>query len=735
MELSANGPKTATLSALAAETVRGYVTPEEGAELGRRVAADYPDAVDYLRQIAAWAAGESVRPLDAIEGFRARYHGGAEAAHWRRRGRGLLVLAELTAMTGERHWAEAAAGLLAELPAPPELPAGDSDLPVLPWHPGCPAGLDALSVAHVLQNLAVALPLLWEAWDQTSRAWAIGYMARWADVLHRGLRNDPAFNIPLHGRVAAAGAGLLFPDLPGARRWVEHAERMLGPGGPYAGRPFVTPDGYTGEGFSYQNVNGMLLARIFALLDRCRSGGAPETLRDNLEKLLEFDAASLRPDGSRFLVGDTSGWSPHEPEIEPSHLLHLGAALLDRSDFKSRAGNVTETQPRSMLFFLMGLDGYARWRAMPAPDLGRRAHLPAAFPEAGFFHLKAGRGRPPNRDESRFGASVGGSLHAMLAAGLSHNHAHHDCLSVMLFAAGRELLADPGGRDAEAGRHGVCRLGHLSPAGPRHEKRRLTCARFAASPCGRLQLALAEHDLYEAHRQRRALLLCLPRGPEDAHGFCIVWDRIASTDTPGGAEEGFAPLRVVETIWPLHSPGGPARTEGLAGWSCHLPSARPRGLGAAGEFAFTCAEAHQAARQADSEGNLQVSALVPRAPATVALKAEQGLCHHFGRAAATPVLRFDWRGRLPHEMAYVLAPFVGVAEGPPRQVDGWCADPNAPGSLRASMPDGQVVVSAEGLAGGRSPSGDASPLGASGRIRVEMTSAWGAPCVLEASDM
>ena len=77
---------------------------------------------------------------------------------------------------------------------------------------------------------------------------------------------------------------------------------------------------------------------------------------------------------------------------------------------------------------------------------------------------------------------------------------------------------------------------------------------------------------------------------------------------------------------------------------------------------------------------------------------------------------FDWRGRLPHEAAYVLAPFRGLAEKPPWRVNGWCADPARPGALEARVEPGGAVVRAEGLTG---PHG-----------RVEMTTAGGDPCVL-----
>ena len=693
---------TRAFTAVASRPVRGYTTPDEAAELGRLVAADDPQAIGRLERIVACATGAAPRPKDELEAFRAHHDAAAEAGHWRRRGRGLLVLAELAAMTGERRWADEAGALLRELPVPPPVPDDDSDLAVLPWHPGCPAEPPILSPVHALESLAVALPLLWEAWDAATRAYAIAYMALWAELQYRGLRDDPPFNIPLHGLVAALGAGLLFPDLPRAERWVGHIEKALGEGGPYDSRLFMTPDGYAGEGFGYQKINTLLLARALALLDRCRRA-APEALRRNSAAAFEFVAATLRPDGATFLVGDASGASPWEPETHPCHLLHLGAALFGRPDWKARAGNVGQTPPRTCLFFLMGLDAYRRWRAMPRPDIRGRTHAPAAFTDSGFFHLKAGRGAED-------------SVYGMLNASLAHNHAHHDCLSVAVFAAGRELVCDPGGRDPAPRSHALCRLGHLTPAGPRHVRARVSHKAFAASPCGRLQFACGEHDLNEGHRQRRALMLCLPDGAEAGKGFWIVWDRIVVADTPDGAEPPPAPLRVVETIWPLHAPGGTARVAGLACWSCHAPSHRPRGRRDETEQPFTSAQAHAAIGHADSDGNIQVAALPLRGDAVQAPRIDEGQCHHFRPDSVHPVGCFDWRGRLPHEAAYVLAPFRGLVDKPPWRVDGWCADPARPGVLEARLGPGDIAVRAEGLIGPHA--------------RVEMTTAGGDTCIL-----
>ena len=60
---------------------------------------------------------------------------------------------------------------------------------------------------------------------------------------------------------------------------------------------------------------------------------------------------------------------------------------------------------------------------------------------------------------------------------------------------------------------------------------------------------------------------------------------------------------------------------------------------------------------------------------------------------------------MPHEAAYIMAPFQGIYENPPFEVSGKCGDGNNAGTVEAKVfsTDGKtapVVIKAEGLAGG-----------------------------------
>jgi hypothetical protein len=321
------------------------------------------------------------------------------------------------------------------------------------------------------------------------------------------------------------------------------------------------------------------------------------------------------------------------------------------------------------------------------------------------MHLKAGKG-------------VNDAAHGLLNAALSHNHGHFDCLSISIFGLGRELISDSGtitydivyqARQEEERAHAVCRLGHLRQRGPRHiSTDTVTLKLLEESKCGRIKLAMAEHRLIESHILRRALILCLPEGDETGNGFWIVWDRLVHADTKDGTEppatrNAPAPARVTETLFPLHAPGGRAMVKGLSGWSLHSPDDIPIKLIDRKPAPFTCAQACEALECVENDANIQVTAIpLADTDATEDVNAEEGFCTQLSFPALRPVLSFKWRGHIPHEAAYVLAPFRGIVETPPFEISGWCGNRTKPGEFEASFRDGQnrtCIVRAQGLAG------------------------------------
>lgn len=714
-ELKGAKSAQAIVKALGARPLRAYLEEREAAALGKQIAKDDPQAAAPLRKLVELAAkhDEKHNGLASGEAYLEAVEFHHESGHYSGRGRGWYWLGQLYALTGEKRWAEQAAALLREQPSMQPVPenSGEDDfLPILPWHPNCP-NVNALNVAHIVQNMTVALPMLWPGFDEAARRHAAAYLARQAEIFYRGYLTDPAYNIPFHGLVAMFGVSALFPQLKGARKWKALMDKLVGEGGPYVVPNIASQHGYLGEGLGYQQVNTFLLSRCLMLYERGIEGGrAPEPLRKEVEMAYAFAAGNVRPDGSSFLIGDHSMRCAHEHEIEYHEVLHLGAALFNRPEWKARAGGVRGTTPPVLLRFLMGAEGYARWKAMPAPDLAGRSHAHASFPDSGFFHLRAGRG-------------VERSCHGLLNASVAMNHGHHDVLGVTIFGQGRELISDSGrlpyttlGNALQQAphAHAALRLGHLMPRGPRHSSiKAVTLKRFAASPDGRLQIALGEHRLIEDHVHRRALILLLPHGAEGGDGLWLVWDRLVHTDSRDGTEPPVgrtlqAPARVYETTFPLHAPGGSAQVSGLDAWSKHAPGDRLRATDKKEASAITCAMAAHAEESSESDANIQVSALPRLQPgATMDCEAQDGFIAFSEISSARPVLSFKSRGLLPFESAFALLPFRGIAEQAPWAAEGgWAGkDGSFEAVIRARdsklLPDWKepVKVRAEGLHG------------------------------------
>ncbi|MBN1809441.1 MAG: heparinase II/III family protein [Planctomycetes bacterium] len=687
-----------------------WITRQEAAEIGRAVAKDHPNAVEELQTYLRIASSGQVR--DDMYGRPDKYmeyHDYvADVRNFMRRARGMLVLGQLYAMTGDAGYAAQAGELLYRLEGlSVELgeAGGEDFVPVLPWHPAWGNIGSTLGVSHIAETLCGVAPMLWDAWGREEKKYIISYLAHVSEVLYRGFKDDPAYNIPLHGLVGMLSTAFVFPQLKNAPKWKRLMDRKLGDGGAYVSPPFATPDGYYGEGLSYQWVNQWLLTNCYVLYER--AGGAPASLRRQVEAGFELAAASMRPDGMYFMIGDMGGRASHEHEMEHHEILHLGAALFDRADLKQRAGAIRSKRVRPLLPFMMGKERFLKWRDMPNPDIRAREHFSEGLLEAGFMHIKGGKG-------------IENACHGLLNAAQSHNHAHHDCLAVCLYAYGRELLSDsgtlgynPGDNERSQGEeaHSLLRLGHLRSSGPRHETRSgVRLKLLQESACGRISMAMAEHHLLENHANRRALILCLPEGREGGGGVWFVWDRLVHKGTPEGAEPDHAlnepaPNRVTETRFNLHAPGGRASAEGLTGWSMHHPGDRLCRMGEQSRMAMTSEDACRAIEHGDSDANLQVTGLPVRDGAAMeGVSVTSGFCTHFGFPCERPVLSFKWRGRLPHEAVYVLVPFRGVPSAAPIIVEGWCADRGKPGAFEARVCGTgmcpEMTLRAEGLAGG-----------------------------------
>jgi hypothetical protein len=156
----------------------------------------------------------------------------------------------------------------------------------------------------------------------------------------------------------------------------------------------------------------------------------PPTVSDRVAAMLEYILHMTRPDGSMPQLGDDDGGRAlalHRPDYR-AYLdgLSVGAALFERPDFKWVSGSFSEEA-----FWLLGEVGRRTYDDLPAT---RPSATSRVFPSAGYFVHRTGWSAHDSHavfDCGGLGAPTGG-------------HGHADALSVVFFAAGHELLIDPG---------------------------------------------------------------------------------------------------------------------------------------------------------------------------------------------------------------------------------------------------------------------------------------------------
>jgi hypothetical protein len=167
-----------------------------------------------------------------------------------------------------------------------------------------------------------------------------------------------------------------------------------------------------------------------ALLCRLNGIDLPETFWAKLEKMYAFTLHVTRPDGTVPQVGDADDGRLHIlsdygswERTDHRYLLSIGAVLFTRADMKAHAGGFSEDA-----FWLLGPE------AATAFDTLEPASAPLgsqAFPEAGFYIMRAGR------------SYVLACCNAVGTAGAG-NHKHNDLLSFELYIGDRAFVVDPG---------------------------------------------------------------------------------------------------------------------------------------------------------------------------------------------------------------------------------------------------------------------------------------------------
>ena len=223
-------------------------------------------------------------------------------------------------------------------------------------------------------------------------------------------------------------AGVLFPELLGARRWRALGARILTD----QLQRQVLPDGvYFEQSTCYQRYT--VETYLHFLLLAGRNGVAvPPTMGERVQRMVDVFLAVRRPDGSVPSIGDADGgWLLPLATRAPDDfrgVFSTAAALFGRSDYTWAAGGVA---PETV--WLLGADGVKAYDGLrPAPPGTPASRL---FADGGLVVMRSGW------DESAHQLLFDvGPLGCPVSAG----HGHADLLSIQCSAFGQPCLVDAG---------------------------------------------------------------------------------------------------------------------------------------------------------------------------------------------------------------------------------------------------------------------------------------------------
>lgn len=287
-------------------------------------------------------------------------------------------------------------------------------------------------------------------------------------------------------------AGVLFPDLPGARQWRTAGEEILTE---QCARHILSDGVYFERATCYQRYTAEFYLHFFILASR-NGIALPHEVADRLLRLLDVLAAVRLPGGTMPLIGDADGgWLlPLVPRqaADTRGVFAAAAALFGRADYAWAAGG---SAPET--FWLLGPAGTDAFAALrPSPPQGPPSRW---YPEGGYAVMRDGWGP--------------GAHQMIVDAGptdpRSGSHWHTDLLGVQCAVAGEPCIVDPGistyadpawrEHFRSAAAHSTVRVDgteHVRRSGP---------FRFDPHPLGRDRrwISCASHDLVDGRQELR----------------------------------------------------------------------------------------------------------------------------------------------------------------------------------------------------------------------------------------
>lgn len=616
---------------------------------------DYPDDIEGTISLLDRTVFNDQTGWQAASGSFADLHEGALRGNMVRRHQAVPLAARLFALTSDRKYVDVILRLMRQfVEQAPSCPDGP-DPGYADWMPNY-TGMDVLKASHVSENWLLALPLIHREISDQDYLMVLKGLAAMADFQYRCWHEAFCFNYCIHGIKAGAAVGLALPQFVDSDKWLQMGCRRFF--GDLCRPPECLSDGCTREGLSYQSVNAYLHTKWY-LLCKAHDIAVPDEFVANLERIMEFAAALVRPDGSRPQQGEASLDAPHEHYIVSHELLHVGAAIFDRADLRAAAGNIRGDRLSPIWLWVIDPEFYHRWRGMGRPSLQKRRLPSRRLGDSKYFILRHGAGLD--------------AVYAMMTATDAINHGHHDALHVELYALGRSLLGDTGhggyGRSVRRNHlrpqlHNTICISPLDPTGPNRWPQELT-RQVAWLDDDDLVLTAVEHELYAGFLMRRVLVLIKPLG------VLVVYDQVrATTCIPTDM--------TIETYFHFAAPQSQLGLDGNGRcWSQHQPhrsvwlyptsdlDAPPERRRGPFDFGDVCRQLEMA----DGDANVMVT---PLGPDGVMLHERPGWWCLSGGAVKRPVARYRFAGTLPFQQAYLLVPFRGT-DPPLGDVSG-CAD-------------------------------------------------------------
>jgi hypothetical protein len=557
----------------------------------------------------------------------------------------MVLASRLFALTGDRRYLGLSVGLIqAFVQQAPPCPDG-SEPAWASWMAGY-TGMDVVWASHVMENWLLALPLLQPHLADEDYLVFLKALACGADYHWNCWQHNFFHNYTRHGVRAAAGVGLALPMFKDARKWLQLGiDRFFGD---MTSPPLCLDDGYTRESIGYEAVNAYVAAKWYLL---CRTHGiaVPADYERRLQAMFDFAARIIKPDGSHPCQGESSPDSSHEHYILAHEMLHIGAALFDRPDWRAVAGSLNDDRLAPEWLWIVDPRLYAKWKEMPQANFAARAML-SGRGQSKFCTLRSGKG--PD------------SLCVQTWALNPRNHGHHDALHLEVYGLGRTLVSDAGfasyaadcrQRDWQPQRHSSIHLVGMTQAAKQfyndsYTREILWHEDETIAACG------LESRLYLDYTVRRFVILL-----KADHVIAVVDTVCEDPAAPMPA----APFAGIETRFAFHTPVIAAGRDGLAMWSQHKPTAsallhQPTDTVLAGKDAqpFNWSDICRILGWGESDANVLIRPLLHQDLLAVCVR-KDWLCVP-GGIIPRPVALYTQAGPLPVLQAWEVQPFHGT---------------------------------------------------------------------------